>query len=313
VILASKLARWRHTPGSVLDALQARGGPVLSALLRHGAPFAAAELEMLAEHGAAEPAIALAERPDLSAAAILLLAERGDRAVDLGLIGNSAITLPRAAVDRLIERARTDAAYAAILLGRKDLSHVDVVPLFLQAGPERRTAIIESLGAIDALGGSDKRRRALEADRLAGWLDMAAVDPTSAFGAIASHVGAGPALADAMAADLSRDLVAMALVASGARVEDATRFLIRLGDEAAHSVERIFKLVALMRLVRPGIAERIVMEVAGDQPRPATRRGRHQPAMDPSGTPARQSVAQPEEHATGTGIMRRLGLRRDRA
>lgn len=313
VILATKLAGWRHTPPSVLWALQARGGPVLAALLRHGVQLPAEEIEMLAEHATADVAAALAERPGLSSAAILLLVERGERAVDLSLIANAALTLPRTAVDRLLERARADAAYGAGLLSRRDLAHVEIAPLFLQAGPERRTAIIESLVALESLSGGDKRRKTLEPDILAGWLDMAAGDPASAFGAIASHVGAGPALAEAMACDLSRDLVALTLVASGARIEDATRFLIRLGDDAAHSVDRIFALVALMRLVRPGVAERLMMQIAGGQTQQAVRRGKHQPAMDPSGTPARPGVTQPENHAAIAGMMRKLGLHRDRA
>ncbi len=312
VILATKLAAWRHTPATVLAALQLRGGAVLATLLRHGAPFDDAELETFAEHGAADAAAALAERPELSSAAILLLVERDERAVDLALLGNPAIALPRAAVDRLIERARTDAAYGVVLLGRKDLSHVDVAPLFLQAGAERRLAIIDSLSAIEALNGGDRRRKALDPERLAGLLDMAAADPASAFGVVATHLGAGPALAEAMAADPSRDLVALGLLASGARVEDATRFLIRLGDEAAHSVDRIFALVALMRSVRPAVAERICLQVAGDQPQQAARRGKHQPVMDPSGTPSRMGASQPESSAAMPGIMRKLGLRRDR-
>lgn len=313
VILATKLAGWRHLPASVLAALQARGGPVLAALLSHGAPLTQAEMETLAEHGVPDTAAALAERHDLTSATMLLLVERDERAVDLALIANQKVVLPRAAVDRLIERARADAAYGAALLARRDLGPAEIAPLFLQAGPDRRAAIIDSLAAIEAINDGDRRRRTLEPDRLAGWLDMAAADPPSAFGAVADHLGFGAGLAEAMEADRSRDLVALALVAAGARVEDATRFLIRLGDEAAHSVDRIFALVALMRLVRPGVAERVVMQVAGAQPQQSARRGRHQPAMDPSGTPVRPGASQPESHAAITGIMRTLGLRRDRA
>jgi hypothetical protein len=117
-------------------------------------------------------------------------------------------------------------------------------------------------------------------------------------------------LANALAADHSRDLTALALIAAGASAEDATRFLIRLGDDAAHSVDRIFALVALMRSTRPAVAQRVVMQVAGARSQSAPRKGRHQPTMDPSSTPARAGASK-QDHTLVGGVMRRLGLRRE--
>ena len=45
-------------------------------------------------------------------------------------------------------------------------------------------------------------------------------------------VAASDAVADYVAS--TRELAALALIGAGVRVEEATRFLIRLGDEAAH-------------------------------------------------------------------------------
>jgi uncharacterized protein (DUF2336 family) len=311
VILARKLAGWRHSPSAVLQALKARGGPVAAALLRHGMALPEAEIELLAEQGDADIAAAAAERPDLTATATLILVDRDDRAVDLTLIANLAAPLPRAALDQLVARSRRDCAYAPGLLSRRDVSSTELAPLFLQAGPERRLAILDSLAAIEALGGLEPRRPAPAADLFAGWLAMAGDDQQSAFGAIASHLGGADTLADALAADRSRDLAALALVASGTSVENATRFLIRLGDETAHSVERIFALVALMRSVRPEIAHRVVMQVAGVRSAPAQRKGQHLPAMDPSGTAARGGPARQDGSAMISGAMRQLGLRRE--
>jgi hypothetical protein len=114
-----------------------------------------------------------------------------------------------------------------------------------------------------------------------------------------------------MEADTSRDLAALALTAAGASVEDATRFMIRLGDEAAHSVDRIFALVALMRLVRPAVALKIIMQVAGVRAPVVSRKGRHQPAMDPSNSPNRSGAAKPESQTLISDVMRKLGLRRE--
>lgn len=119
-------------------------------------------------------------------------------------------------------------------------------------------------------------------------------------------------LAEAMAADTSRDLAALALTAAGASVEDATRFLIRLGDEAAHSVERIFAVVALMRSVRPAVALRLVAQVGGIATTPLARKGQHQPAMDASGTPQRPGTARQEPAGSTSEILRKIGLKRER-
>ncbi len=319
VILARKLAGWRHAPASVIAALRRRGGAVLCALLRHGMPLTTSELEDLAgaDPAGATPdgaaganlALALAERADLTATAVLMLVAQGDRAVDVALMANTAIALPRAALDLLLARSRDDAGYVAPLLARRDLSSVELVPLFLFAGAERRMAMLDSLAALDSLGPAERRATVSE-PLFAGWLALAADNPADAFAALAAHLGGGAQLAQAIANDGSRDLAALALTAAGVSVEDATRFLIRLGDEAAHSVERIFAVVALMRSVRPSVALRLVMQVSGTPMPAASRRGQHQPAMDPSGTPMRIGPARPE---TATGdILRKLGLQRDR-
>lgn len=311
VILARKLAGWRHTPPAVLTMLRAHGDLVLATLLRHGMPIPQAEIETLAEQGASEVAAALAERADLSPTASHILAGRNERDTDLALIANGAAPIPRAALDRLLQRARGDAAYAPGLLARTDITSTELTPLFLQAGPERRTAILESLSALDSLAPSEQRRPRLAGETLSAWIAMAGDDKIGALGVIASHIGADETLTAALAEDSSRDLTALALIAAGATVEDATRFLIRLGDETAHSVDRIFALVALMRYARPAVAQRVVMQVAGVRAQPMPRKGRHQPAMDPSGTPSRVGAAKPDNHTLVTGMIRRLGLQRE--
>jgi uncharacterized protein (DUF2336 family) len=311
LILARKLAGWPHTPPSVLEGLAAKGGAVPAALVRHGMPLSEAALERLAEAGDAAMRAALALRADLSARAVLMLVSGNDREVDLILIANRAAPLPRAASETLIARARQDGAYRPGLLARDDLSNIERAPLFLEAGPERRIAIIESLMAREALHPAE-RRPALTGPVFAGWLELAAENRDDAFAAIAEHLGGGATLAGAMARDTSRELAALALTASGATVEEATRFLIRLGDEAAHSVERIFALVALMRAVRPAIALRLTLQIAGSPALAPQRRGQHLPAMDPSGTPARAGAARPETQASMSDILGKLGARRER-
>ena len=309
LILARKLAGWSHTPTPVLAALADRGGAVLAELLRHGMPISATEIEQFAELGDAAIRVALATRTDLTETAVLMLVSLGSRSLDLALIGNPRAPLSRATVDMLIARARTDPAYQPGLLARDDLSNLERAPLFLRAGAKRRLAILESLMAREALHPGEKPPL-VPGPTFQGWLAMAGEDRDGAFGAIAAHLGGGTALANAIARDPSRELAALSLIASGVTVEEATRFLIRLGDEAAHSVERIFALVALMRMVRPAVAFRLVMQIAGLPGSAPQRQGRHQPAMDPSGTPARSGSGRPEAQPAMSEVLGKIGARR---
>lgn len=311
LILARKLAVWPHTPQPVMAGLAAKGGLVLAELLRHGMPLPEAEIERFVETGDAALRAALSVRSDLTAQAVIMLVSDGNPALDLALIANRNASMPRAAVDSLIARARTEPAYRPGLLARPDLSNLELAPLFLHAGPERRLAILESLMAREVLHPSE-RRPALSGPTFAGWLELAAEDRDAAFAAIADHLGGGAVLASAIAADASRDLAALALTASGTTAEEATRFLIRLGDDAAHSVERIFALVALMRSVRPAIAFRLAMHIAGTTAAAPQRRGQHLPAMDPSGTPSRAGAARPEAQPAMSEILGKIGARRER-
>lgn len=311
LILARKLAGWPHTPAPVLTGLAAKGGRVLAELLRHGMPVAATEIERLVETGDEPMRAALAIRADLTAQAVIMLLADQKPDLDRALIANHNAPMPRAAVDTLIARARIEPSYRPGLLARPDLSNLELAPLFLQADAERRLAILESLMAREALHPSE-RRTALSGPAFAGWLDLAAEDRDAAFAAIANHLGGGAALAGALAADISRDLAALALTASGATVEEATRFLIRLGDDAAHSVERIFALVALMHSVRPAIAFRLTMHIAGTTAMAPQRRSQHQPAMDPSGTPSRAGQGRPEAPPSLSDVFGKIGAKRER-
>lgn len=312
LILARKLAGWAHTPAPVLAGLAAKGGAVLAELLRHGMPASEAEIERHIETGDKTLRAALAVRSDLTNHAVMTLVSDENRELDLALIANHSAPMPRAAVESLIARARVEPAYRPGLLARPDLSNIELAPLFLHAGAERRLAIIESLMAREALHPSE-RRPALSGPVFAGWLGLAAEDRDAAFAAIAEHLGGGAALAGAIAADPSRDLAALTLTASGTTVEEATRFLIRLGDDAAHSVERIFALVTLMRTVRPAIAFRLAMHIAGTAAATPQRRGQHQPAMDPSGTPSRAGQARPEAQPAMSEVLGKIGAKRERS
>lgn len=304
-ILARKLASWRHAPREVLAGLRARGGEVLAALISHGMPLSAAEIEEIAAEGASEARSALASRADLTGSASVILAGSNDAKIDAALVANTKVPLPHAALDLLLPRAVRTPALGASLLARGDLPASELTPLFLQASLERRLAMIDAATAREALAPSP-RPATLPADQISSLIGTALSDRRNAFIALADAFGGDARLATAMANDSSRQFAALALIGCGASPEDATRFLIGLGDEAAKSVERIFALVELMRSLQPAVARRLAQQIGGIAPR-STRSGTLQPVMDPSGTPARPGAERAPARGIAQEIRRRLG------
>jgi hypothetical protein len=304
-IIARKLASWPHAPREVLACLRARGGEVLAALISHGMPLTTAEIEEIAAEGDSEARVALAGRHDLTGSASIALASGSNAEVDAALAANTAAPLPHAALDLLLPRAIQTPALGANLLARADLPVSELMPLFLQASLEKRLSMIDAAAAHEALAPSP-RPPTLPADQISGLIATALSDRRNAFAALAEAFGGDVRLATTMANDPSRQLTALALIGCGASPEDATRFLIGLGDEAARSVERIFALVELMRSVQPAVARRLAQQIAGIA-LPSVRAGALQPAMDPSGTPARPGAERAPPRGIVQEVRRRLG------
>lgn len=304
-ILARKLASWPHAPREVLSALHARGGAVRATLISHGLPLTSAEIEEIAVDGDHEARIALAGRGDLTESATVTLSGCGVSEIDAVLAANVAVSLPHAALDLLLPRAVRAPALGASLLARTDLAVSELTPLFLQASLEKRLAMIDAVAARESLTPSP-RPTTLPAEQIAGLVATALSDRHGAFAALAEAFGGDARFAQTMADDSSRQLAALALTGCGASPEDATRFLIGLGDDAARSVERIFALVELMRSLQPTVARRLAQQIGGIAPRPA-RLGSLQPAMDPSGTAARPGAERAPARGIVQDVRRRLG------
>ncbi|CAN7548991.1 hypothetical protein [Bosea sp. LjRoot237] len=304
-ILARKLASWPHAPREVLADLRARGGEVLAALISHGMPLTAEEIEEIAAAGSSEARVALASRHDLTGNATITLSGCNNPEIDAALVANMAVPLPHAALDLLLPRAAATPTLGASLLARADLPVSELTPLFLQASLEKRLAMIDAVAAHEALAPSP-RPATLATERISGLIATALSDRPSAFAALADAFGSDARFAAGMASDQSRRLAALALIGCGASPEDATRFLIGLGDDAARSVERIFALVELMRSVQPTVARRLAQQIGGVAPRHA-RPGTLQPAMDPSGTPARSGAERAPARGIAQDVRRRLG------
>ncbi len=286
--VARRLASWPWTPAHVRALLFHRGGRVAAALLTGTSPVPdGVSLAELAIQAHIEIARAVAGRADLTDDICLALVARDDVGIDRALAGNIGIDLPRAGMDVLVDRARFDPTGAALLLARTELAQTDVAPLYLHAPPERQALIRTALEAIEGLAATP-RAGGLEPDEWQSLLAVAGSDAVAALAALAWRAGGGPTLASALVQDKTRQLTALALCALGTPVEDGTRFLIRLGDEAARSVGRVFAHVDLLRTVRPGVGVRLLLAVSADpllRPSLGQTRGplRHIPVMAAGG------------------------------
>jgi uncharacterized protein (DUF2336 family) len=287
LVLSEKLAPWPLTPPAIIDALSARAGSVAASLIAHGAPMDGADLDDLAASAPVDFARAIAARNDLSDRAILLLASRADRSIDFALAANEALRWPRPALELVSGRARDDATLATMLLSRKELRPVDLAQLYMHADRKGRAAIRFAVDARDTVA-PRKPLHVARSEEFEELVALASAEPEAALAKLGAMASLGPQATSAMVADTSRELAALACLTISLGVEEATRFLILLGDDAARSVERIFTLVDLMRTTTPGTALRLIALATGDssasQPRDI---GQHVPVMDASGTGAR--------------------------
>lgn len=318
VTIAARLAAWKSTPASIRGLFFARGGKIAAALLREGAPLPEGiSAEALAEQGEIDSARVLASRSDIDAETCRLLLERDDAGIDRALAANTALALPRDVMDMLVARARQDRLTADLLLARPELSQADVAPLYLMANDARRAAIRQALTSLNNVSAA---RTASASPDVASWRELdriAGHDPAVALSCLAAWLGGGPRVTAALAQDTTRELAALALTALGFSVEQGTRFLIRLGDEAARSVQRIFAHVDLMRTVPPGVALRILVAVCDD---PALRLAlagpaspaRHTPAMAEGGVRRVAGAERTQPQRTLAGTIDRA-LRRDQS
>jgi uncharacterized protein (DUF2336 family) len=317
VSLAGKLANWPHTPDNVRSLLFSRDGRIAAAMLAGHAPLPqGVVIEEIAQGGHIEIARNIAARADLAEALCMDLLDRDDAGVDRALAANTALALPRACMDVLVERARQDRACAELLLARTELSQTDVVPLYLMASDARRGAMRAALEQLNNISAARQGATLSEDEWLA--LDhMAGSDLDAALGMLTWHLGAGTTLAAVLVRDETRETTALALRALDLPVEKATRFLLRLRDAAATSVPRIFGHVDLMRTISAGAAMRILVAVSGDAAlrlallgsRPAVD---HVPVMAEGGARVRPGSEKPVIRRTLAGTVDRV-LRRDQS
>jgi hypothetical protein len=280
-IIAKKLAPIADTPQAVVEALIRRGGEVAQAILDSETAIKTAATQK--HEAAASPGPSTAQEPQ---EVIDQLAHENDLA-DLALARDRDVRLGRPLLQELVDRGRDRPDLARALLNRAELSTLDEAILYLHADEPRRQLIRSKLEPLTAFAGGGLRPKLGDQDAIDALLRFASAGDTSAFGEhLATMIGLAVVPAWLFHVEARRELLALALVAAGVADEERIRIFLTLSPDIARSVAWVFRLTELARTVRPAVAVHLVEAVLGitiDN----RRIGRHQPAMHPSGSPAR--------------------------
>ena len=281
--VARLVASCPDTPEAVLIALTQCSSETRAIVAAQAPHLPAETIDLLL--GPADGRAILAARPDLDARTVERLLVLTEEAVDLVLAANPAVSPEHPAFAVLMERAQDRAPLARVLLARQDLTLADEARLYLQAHPERRAEIRHRLAASALFQRpSPLRLRGTEAD---GLVALAQEGDIAAFERALTAALGLPRETEWRLLEANRaDLLALALAGLGLDEDDAIRVFLSLHPAIAHSVGTVFALARVMRQVARPTALAIVEAVlgvliAGERP------GRHVPAMDTSGTPAR--------------------------
>jgi hypothetical protein len=272
------------TPGAILETLAERAQET-RALIVMQAPHLPQPVIDLALACPKERPL-LAARPDLEEHTVHRLLALADGESDEALAANGRLRCWAAAYVLLLERAREQPALARILLARQDLTWVDEASLYLAADANTRARIRSRIASSALL-----RRRQLpfrvDERFLQSLLAAAFTGDIERFEAYLTEAfGQRPDTRWRVLEPDRQELLALALRALGVLEEDATRIFLTIHPALSHSVARVFALVRTMREVARQTALALTEAIIGATSE-FDRPGRHQPAFDPSGTPAR--------------------------
>lgn len=277
-VVATKLAAFPETPPAVLEALAMRGGGVRDTVVTL-APVLSHRLIEAALADGSDIAARIAARVGLSREAVDELSREGRPEIDLALAANVGITLRGAALARLVNRGRSVAELARLLLARPDVSAADLVPLYLHADPIRREVIGRTVEATAALRPCPPPPRGL-GETLTGL--SASQDVPTFIAALADGLGVAHDFLSVVTDPGARyDLLTLGLRAAGLHEEEAVYIFLTLNQGVARSAERVAGLVRLFRTVSRPASRDLIAAILDT---PLAERGRseaHQPLHGP--------------------------------
>lgn len=281
---AEKLAPLSHVPEIVLDALWRRGGA--AALLR-AAPWLPAALRRDAvERGEPELARLLALRADVTAEEVANLLAQVEPDVLCALAANPRVTFQREQMGQLLRLARDMPDLAQVLLRHSALDCALTLPLYRHADAVQRRELREALAQRMLERGVTLRERTAtpaERERLLE-VSLLGMAPLIAEAAVIADRSA--AFVEAAAADPTRDVLSLALVALDIPPHESIRMLLRTGDDIARDSRMLAIAVDTLRETPRAVATAI-LATSWPRAQPAAKPAQHVPAMAPGGTPSR--------------------------
>ncbi len=287
--VAVRICAHEHAPEALVRALYERGGGTADIVLERTLCLPPDIFHLAIAHPDPRLATRLAARPDLGDEHQLHLLGRGETATSLALARNHGIRLNRSVLAGLVSAARCNRDMASALFGRSDVDRMALMPLYQLGSDEDRALMREIIAKrLKDKGLARAGRESSQAER-ESLLDVSILGMPHLLAVLLEIVGRDEAFAAAASADASRELVGLALVAAGISPEDATRMLLRTGDEVARNSLALHAVVHVMRTTSPQAAELILSSAWPRQHVPAQMPGQHQhvPVMAPGGTPAR--------------------------
>ncbi len=281
--VAARLAAHPRTPPLLIEALFTRGTGIAEIIVERTASLS----EEMTERAIGDPdprlATRLAGRADLSAAAQFALLGRPEKTVALALSQNSAVRLDPDVAEALIGRARLDAEIGRALVRRGDIEPPSLAPIYQLAPEALRARIREEMAWAVTGRRTTATIEPAEHDRL---MEASLSGLDALLEGAESLLDRGPAFTAAALADPTRELAALALVSLGIAAEDATRMLLRTGDDVARSSRQLHAVVAMMRATTRGAAD-LILEAMWPRLTQPRRAAMHVPVMAPGGTPSR--------------------------
>lgn len=283
LIVAQKIASLPETPHVLREALIARGGGAASACIALTPAIDRNWAELVAEGGDEAETAGIAARADLETSLLAPLVARAMPEVDLVLACNHAIELPPDLRAMLIERSNGSERLTRALLQRSDLSARERAAFYARLDDAGRRRLREALENQPGLGTTSRLLPLLRDEDIVRLVSAArARDPELLQLELASLSALEPHQIATLLADRSGELLALLLIGLGVEPEDGGVIFISGDDDIAHSVDSVFRLVALMRTTARSTAETIVAAVCGLSHDRNLRQARHVPALDPA-------------------------------
>ena len=285
--VALRICAHELAPEELITALYARGSGTADIVLERTLRLPPDIFHLAIAHPDPRLAARLAARPDLGDEHQLHLLGRGETATSLALASNHAVRLSRSVLAGLVSAARCNRDMALALFGRTDVDSMVLTPLYQLGSDENRALMRDDIAKRlkdRGLARAGRESSPAEREKL---LDASILGMSHLLATLTGIVGRDEAFIAAASADASRELAGLALVAAGISPEDATRMLLRTGDEVARNSPRLHAVVNVMRSATPQAAELILSAVWPRHHAQMSPQGQHVPVMAAGGTPSR--------------------------